>query len=173
MFTLRCTQKLLKRMRLTVEDFRDVTTPEPTTALGDWYANLLIVQRQHLIIFVNERSRLCIVTTAKDMDRLTQRFTTALRQLLEDIHVPEAVIERELRETDRMCYGLTTGTTNGRSVLGTINDLTNALHYTDLTEQTLFDVNLHFSDWLCTPLRYEHPRDVATRLLMAAHSLDT
>ena len=167
MFTLRCTHKLLKRMNLTVADLKDAQTPEPTTALGDWYAHLLILRRQHLVLFVSDRSRLCILTTARDMDRLTRRFTTALRQLLQDIHVPEALMERELAAMGEMCYGLTTVPPNGRSVLGTINDLTNALRYEDLSQQTLFDVNLHFSDWLCAPLHYKHPRDVAHRLLAA------
>ena len=166
MFTLRCTQKLLPRLHLTVADLRGAVTPEPTTALGDWYANLLIVQRQHLIMHTSDRSRLCVLTTARDMDRLTQRFTTTLRQLLHDIEIPEPLIERELRATDQMCYGLTTGTPNGRRVLGTMNDMTRALHHQNLREQTLFDVNLYFSDWLCGPAPYQRPREVATQLLI-------
>lgn len=54
MFTLRCTQKLLQRMRLDVSDLRGAMTPEPTTALGDWYAHLLIIQRQHLVMLVSD-----------------------------------------------------------------------------------------------------------------------
>lgn len=165
MFTLRCTQKLLPRLRLSVTDLRDAVTPASTTALGDWYANLVVVQRQHLIMHVSDRSRLCVLTSARDMDRLAQRFTTGLRQLLHDLEVPESLIERELCATDQMGYGLTTGTPNGRRVLGTMNDMTKALHHQDLRTQTLFDLNLYFSDWLCGPAPYQRPREVALELL--------
>ena len=70
MVTLRCTQKLLKRMHLKVEDLRSTVPVEPTNALGDWYANLLIIERQHLVILVSARSRLCVLVYARDITYL-------------------------------------------------------------------------------------------------------
>lgn len=172
MFTLRCTQKLLKRTRLTVADLKEATAPEPTTALGDWYANLLLIQRQHLVMLVSERSRLCILTTARDMDRLRQRFEHALMELLHEIDVPEGAIVRESREMGQMCYGLTTGAPHGRSVLGSMNEYTNALRFSDMDERSLTDWNRHFSDWICGPLAYGHPSEVARQLLVEASRAD-
>jgi hypothetical protein len=165
MFTLRCTQKLLKRTHLTVADLKDVVTPEATTALGDWYAHLLLIQRQHLVMLVSERSRLCVLTTARDMDRLRQRFQQALEDLLRAIDISEEALDKEIREMGRMCYGLTTGTADGRSVLGSINDYTNALRNSELEERSLFDWNFYFSGWICGPLDYKHPAEAARRLL--------
>ncbi|MCW3100864.1 MAG: hypothetical protein JWL77_6482 [Chthonomonadaceae bacterium] len=96
MVTLRCTQKLLKRMHLTVEDLKDTAPAEPTTALGDWYAHLLIIDRQHLVMFVSARSRLCVLTYARDIDRLTKRFRDALTEVLQELQISEEAIQREL-----------------------------------------------------------------------------
>ena len=170
MFTLRCTQKLLGRMRQAPADLKGTQTPEPTTALGDWYGHLLLIQRHHLVMLVSDRSRLCVLTTARDMDRLPQRFDYALIELLCAIDISEDAIALEQRAMGQMCYGLTTEKPIGRSVLGSIKDFTNALQYGDITERSLFDWNLYFSDWMCGPLDYQHPADVARQLLEAAVS---
>ena len=170
MFTLRCTQKLLKRRHLTPADLKGTETPEPTTALGDWYAHLLLIQRQHLVMLVSDRARLCVLTTARDIDRLTQRFDSALIELLRAIDISEEAIALEQRAMGQMCYGLTTERPIGRSILGSIKDFTNALQYGDITERSLFDWNLYFSDWRCGPLDYKHPADVSRHLLEAAVS---
>ena len=145
MFTLRCTQKLLQRMHLKASDLRDAVTLEPTTALSDWYAHLLFIQRQHLVMFVSKRSRLCVLSPAKDIDRLLQRFPQALEQLLRDIGISEEAIARERTEMSQMCYGLTTGATNGRSVLGNIRDYTNVLESSDFLEPEFNAASCHHS----------------------------
>jgi hypothetical protein len=40
-YTLRCTQRLLKRLDMKPEP----AAPTPNTRLGDWYANLIHVRR--------------------------------------------------------------------------------------------------------------------------------
>jgi hypothetical protein len=47
-----CTAKLLKRSRLNPEK----PAEPPTTALGDWHANLIYIHRNQLILFVNDHS---------------------------------------------------------------------------------------------------------------------
>ncbi len=165
MFTLRCTQKLLQRMHLKASDLRDAVTPEPTTALGDWYAHLLFIQRQHLVMFVSEHSRLCVLSPAKDIDRLLQRFPQALEQLLRDIGISEEHIVRERTEMSQMCYGLTTGATNGRSVLGNIRDYTNVLESSDVLERSLAEWSLKLSDWRSSPIDNKRSADVTRALL--------
>lgn len=170
MFTLRCTRKLLIRMHRSAADLKGRAQAEPTTALGDWYANLLLVQRQHLVLLVNERSRLLVLTPAKNNDRLQPRFQEALQELLRAIGVPDAAIAREIREMETMDYGLTTDGAQGRSVLGSMNDYTYALCNSELAEQSLSEWNLHFSTWICGPLGYGHPAEAARRLLDEALS---
>ena len=168
MYTLRCTQKLLARLKLDAKALKATETAPSTTALGDWYAHLLIIERQHLVMVVNERSRLCILTTAKDIARLPQRFEEALFATLQSAGIPEEALLQERREMAEASYSVTTGTPNGRSVLGSIRDYTTPLEYGDFKGRTLEDWNLHFTDWICGPLGYGRPKDVAQSLLLQA-----
>jgi hypothetical protein len=53
MFTLRCTKKLLDRMRVKP----DPLPPPSTTKLGDWYADTLNLGRERLVLCVCFASR--------------------------------------------------------------------------------------------------------------------
>lgn len=169
LYTWRCTQKLLARLKLDAKALKATEAVPPTTALGDWYAHLLIVQRQHLVIVVNERSRLCILTTAKDIARLPQRFEEALFSTLQSAGIPEEALLQERSAMAEAHYSVTTGTPNGRSVLGSIRDYTTPLEYGDFTERTLEEWNLYFTNWICGPLGYGHPKDVAKEWLLKAY----
>jgi hypothetical protein len=173
MYILRGTQKLLTGKHLTRETIATDPAPPTTTALGDWYAHRLIVDRQHLAICVSERSRLCVLTTARDLDNLPQRLYYTLVDLLRVLDVPEGAlteeaIARERREMQEMRFGPTTETSQGRSVLGTINDYSNALRYEGLEGRSLAEWNQHLSQWICGPLRNERPHTASARLLQEA-----
>ena len=92
MFTLRCAQKLLGRKHLMPADLKEVEAPEPTTALGDWHAPLLLIERQHLVMRVSDHSRPCVLTTARDIDRGAARFDCALIALLRALDISEEAI---------------------------------------------------------------------------------
>jgi hypothetical protein len=52
MFTIRCTAKLLARLRAEPSLYE----VPPTTALGDWYATLIHAPRLQVVLFVSERT---------------------------------------------------------------------------------------------------------------------
>jgi hypothetical protein len=52
MYTLRCTRKLLRR----IDEIPSSEVVSPTTVLGDWYANLLYLRPQQLVLAMNERT---------------------------------------------------------------------------------------------------------------------
>jgi hypothetical protein len=60
MYTLRCTRKLLKR----TDETPSSEAVSPTTVLGDWYANLLHLRPQQLVLAMNERTLLCALVPA-------------------------------------------------------------------------------------------------------------
>ena len=62
MVTLRCTQKLLRRLEVTDKP------AAPTPVLGDWYANILFSRPHQLVLCVSERSLLPVVLLAKEPD---------------------------------------------------------------------------------------------------------
>lgn len=163
MFTLRCTQKLLRR---TPWESSGSDAP-PTTVLGDWYANLIICRPQHLVLAVSERTLLPVLVPAKDAKGLPGRVTSAVEDTLATLGVDEAAIRRELQEMQAWRFGKTAN----RRVLGSMNDLIFQLGYQLAAhpERSLLDHGLALAETPCGPLEYGSPR-MATeaRFLTAA-----
>ena len=74
MVVLRCTRRLLMRLKYQDED----TPAESTTRLGDWYGTLIRMGRRHVLLFISERSRLPVLLPARDADRLGLAFPKAV-----------------------------------------------------------------------------------------------
>lgn len=162
MFTLRCTQKLLRRGLVVSQ----AETPPSTNLLGDWYANLLICGRQQWVLCVSERTLLPVVVSAREAKSLGPRVACAAGELLLALGVSPEAVQAELKHMQ----DCTIGRTASRSVLGSLNDL-----------MWQFEVGLRSgpqrsplacSLWLagtpCRPIEYASP-DRATQALFAAH----
>lgn len=115
MFTLRCTQRLLRRLKVPGQ----VADRPPSTRLGDWYANLLRVGSRQLILATSERSLLTVYVAAKQPATLPDRLRLAVAQLLEQLGMPAYMIATEIAEMTN----INIGRTQDRRVLGTMNDL--------------------------------------------------
>jgi hypothetical protein len=68
--TIRCTRKLLKRLRAEAI----IDPPSPTNRLGNWYAKLGFFRRVPLIICISERSLLPVIVEARDASSFSPRF---------------------------------------------------------------------------------------------------
>ena len=64
MVVLRCTQKLLVRLK----QVGDLPPVESTTRLGDWYGNILRIGRRQHLLFISERSRLPVVIPIREVE---------------------------------------------------------------------------------------------------------
>ena len=114
MIVLRCTQKLLVRLK----QVGDLPPVESTTRLGDWYGNILrIGQRQHLL-FISERSRLPVVIPMRDAKRLSAVFPDAVCERLSTVGIAAVDIADERLRMSKIAFGRT----RNRSLLGTSND---------------------------------------------------
>ena len=114
MVVLRCTQKLLVRLK----QVGDLSPVESTTRLGDWYGNVLrIGQRQHLR-FISGRSRLPVVFPISEAKRLRTVFPDAVCERLSIVGVAAADIADERMRMSELAFGRT----RNRSLLGTLND---------------------------------------------------
>jgi hypothetical protein len=115
MFTLRCTQKLLRR-GLTESPPGEVM---PTTLLGNWYAHVLVARPQHLVLCISERTLLPVIASAKGIGALPERLVLLLPPILTALAIPDAAVraERECMREHRI------GRTASRRVLGSLNDL--------------------------------------------------
>jgi hypothetical protein len=114
MFTLRCTRKLLRR----IDETPSSEAVAPTTVLGDWYANLLYLRPQQLVLAMNERTLLCALVPAAPAATVAERLRFGVGGLLRDIGVPEANVEAELAAMEHVAIGATAS----RAVLGCMND---------------------------------------------------
>lgn len=166
MITLRCTQKVCKRLKLAA------TPPDispPTTALGDWYVNLVRFGRQQVVMATSERSLLTVLLPARDLRQsLVPNLQWAVQQLLTVLGIPPETVSREIAEMQPAAFASAVN----RRVLGPMNEFAwQAGAYRGRTDDAL-ELARQLSD---TPMsavgstsRLGIPADVA-RELLAAH----
>jgi hypothetical protein len=161
--TLRCTLKIRKRLKLTAT--RPDSSP-PTTALGDWYVNLVRFGRQQVVIATSERSLLTVLLPARDLRQsLVPNLQWAVQQLLTALGIPPETVHREIAEMQPAAFA----SAANRRVLGSMNDFTWQIGaYLSRTDDAL-ELARRLSD---TPMsavgskaRYGIPADVARELL--------
>lgn len=157
MVVVLCTRKLLDRLGQRTSS--DVTS---TSALGDWYATILLTNPQHVVLPVNAATRLSAVP-ARSLSTLSSRFAEGLTTVLTTSGVSPEVIAAELTEMRDVTFT----TTASRSVLGTMNDdaiYIEAVFRDDITV-SLYTLSVKVADTSVGPLGYDQPRDVVRRLL--------
>jgi len=120
-YTLRCTRKLLRR----TDETPTSEAVSPTTVLGDWYANLLYLRPQQLVLAMNERTLMCALVPAAPAATVAERLRLEVGGLLRDIGVPAAKVEAELAAMEHVAIGATAS----RAVLGCMNDAAKQLEF--------------------------------------------
>ena len=114
MVVLRCTRKLLVRLKRT-----EVPADAPsTTRLGDWYGNLLRAGHRQRLLFISEHSRLPVVIPIREAKRLETIFPEAVCAVLAAIGIADECIAEERSRMSKIAFG----PTMNRSLLGTLND---------------------------------------------------
>ena len=81
MLTVRCTAKLLRRLKVAPPASGEASS----TRLGDWYATILSVRPAHLILLVNEPTRLAAVLPAREISTLATRIPEAIIKVLREL----------------------------------------------------------------------------------------
>ncbi len=114
MVMLRCTRKLLVRLKLA----DDLPPVESTTRLGDWYGNVLQIGHRQYLLFISERSRLPVVIPIREAKRLRTVFPETVCEMLTAVGVSTADIAEERARMSEIAFGRT----RNRSLLGTVND---------------------------------------------------
>ncbi|BDI30770.1 hypothetical protein CCAX7_28210 [Capsulimonas corticalis] len=154
-------------MGMTPEDVA-ITLPS-TSALGDWYANILFTRPEQIVLCVSEKSRLCVLITAKDADTIAQRIEDAIIEILREIGVADSQIQSEKARMAPLAYGATTDAPAMRSVIGSMTEYTKNLDFfLEAEELTLPEIARKMSDMICGPLQYARPTEAAKKLLAEA-----
>ena len=120
MVVLRRTQKLSASLPNS-----DATPLTSDTALGDWYVNRIVVDRQPLLLLVSSATLLPILIPARDVRALPDRLAGIVEARLRRCGIEEAVIKAEV---DAMS-SVTVGATVDRSVLGILVDFAKSVPF--------------------------------------------
>ena len=110
MLVLRCTQKLLARLK----QADNLAAVESTTRLGDWYGNILQLGRRQHLLFISERSRLPVVIPIREGKRLAEIFPDAVCEVLSNVGIAATDITDERSRMSEIAFGRTaTGACSG------------------------------------------------------------
>jgi hypothetical protein len=143
-------------------------TSPPTTALGDWYADLIYTRPEQLVLCMNERSLLVVLIGAREGKLLPERFRQSVLALLRRIGVPS---ERIKEEADAMGeIGL--GPTANRRVLGCMREAAFALSLELESPRfgTVEEIEDYLSENIYSTTKYRRPGELAVELFGVASS---
>jgi hypothetical protein len=159
MYTICCTSKVLKRTGFPTES----SIIEPTTALGNWYVNILFFHRRQILLFVSDRSRLAVVTPAKETRSLAVHLSSHLSPLLRRLRAEPEWIEAEIHQMKEVIYAKT----RNRSILGTMSEFKIQIEaiLEDVADMDSLEIALTLCDVLMGPPPYRYPKEVAIDLL--------
>lgn len=121
MVVLRGTQKLLKVLPATVAASEEVSD----TALGDWYINRIVIDRQPLLLCVAANSLLSVIAPARSVKALPLYFPELVAARLQRLEADKNSIDAELCAMQPVHVVKT----QDRSVIGTMVDFAKALPY--------------------------------------------
>lgn len=126
MVWLRGTQKVLRALPR-AEEVGDSSD----TALGDWYVNRIVIDRQPLLLLVSSGSLLATLVPARDVKNLPKRLRDLVAERLQRLQIDTDVLGGELRAMDTVRVGRTID----RSVTGQMVDFAKAVpHYLPVSE---------------------------------------
>ena len=103
------------------------------TALGDWFVNRFVIDRQPLLILVSSASLLPILEPARRVRALPGRLSSIVRRRLSNLGVDESLISAEIAAMDPVLVACT----NDRSVVGTMVDFVHSARWLAPPDATL------------------------------------
>lgn len=154
--TIRITSKLAKRVK-------EPLTVDPTTStglLGDWYANLLYIERQQFILAISEKTLLPLLIPAKDAKQFPKRMVESLEDSLAALNIPKEQIAKELAEMSSWAFAKTAS----RQILGVMTDFGKALDFYVGRGETLLQLQARLVETPCSPIGMDSPVESTCKL---------
>ena len=156
---IHCTQILLKELKVT----DPVPAPDifPAKGLGNWYANLLRINRRKCILFTNEKTMYTFLIPNMKKDNIMElplEFTTYLIENLQYEGFSHDVINVVRDEYSEITYAKT----KSRSILGSMNELVVHLKYyiqpdSKLENVSILELNQKINKTPMKSINYQYP----------------
>lgn len=161
MIVFRCTQRLAKRLRVTLAD----DALPSAGSLGDWYANALNVGPSRNVLCLSERTLLPVILPSRK-SHFPGRFSNYLEEVLRHLEIPDQLVDRELRATSQAVFAKT----KSRALLGSLNDF--IFNASVLIEHgaTPFEANLRLTEMPSKVIGYGFPSEAAREAIASRSS---
>ncbi|NCO68190.1 MAG: hypothetical protein COY75_09510 [Nitrospirae bacterium CG_4_10_14_0_8_um_filter_41_23] len=167
---IHCTKKLLKELDVSLVEPDKI--PQPTEGLGNWYANLLRIDRRKCLLFTNEKSLYTFLipkVLKANLKNIEEEFLIHLSYNLQNEGFGLEVINKIMQEYQEIGFAKT----SNRQVLGSMNEF--AFQYEVLIEQKeglenirILELNKHINRTIMGALKYKYPIE-ALRNLLKSH----
>lgn len=165
MYSIHGTRKLLDRVKRPVVD----PIAEPSTMLGNWYANVLFWKPQ-IAVLANERTPLPVFMPLAPASVLAVRFPEQLGMVLDVMGVPADFVAQEVLAMEQVSFAKTAN----RSVVGSMNDFIHlaGFHKEAGEAEDLVALSASLAETPCSPLFQRHTSpDREVRALVAEWSV--
>jgi len=164
---LHCTQKLLKELGNPYLQNPD----EPNKGLGNWYANLLTIDRRKCIFFTNEKTLYSFLlpnVKKENLKNIVDDFLLNLNLNLQAEEIPIQVISRVMQEYTDIGFAKTAS----KQVLGSMNEFAFQYkhviinHYGDIENIRILGVNKEINRIIMGGIKYLRPIESLRELLL-------
>jgi hypothetical protein len=152
----RCTQRLAKRLRVSLAD----DALPSAGILGDWYANVLNVERLRLVLCISEQTILPVILPIRQTE-FPSRFPSYLSVILEHIEIAPDSIQHESHKAGEPVFAKT----RNRSLLGTLNDFSFCASEFIRQGESILEANIRLAHMPSKAIDYNRPRDATIDLL--------
>ena len=159
---IRCTLKVLREIGIKPTDA--AASPSGPGELGDWYANLIRIERRKCLLFTNEKTLYTFLipkVLKRNVLNIREEFLTHLAYNLQYEGFGLNAIQRVRREYQEIALART----ENRSVLGSMNEFAFQyeffIHRADgLDAVKILAVNKEINRTPMSPLKYKYPIDL-------------
>ena len=168
---IHCTRKLLKELDVSLIDSDKI--PQSIEGLGNWYANLLRIDRRKCLLFTNEKSLYTFLipkVLKANLKNIEQEFLINLSYNLQYEGFGLDVISRVMQEYEEIGFAKTAS----KKVLGSMNQLT--FEYEVLIEQKeglenvkILELNHTINRTILNGTKFLHPIDALKKVLQGIH----
>ena len=164
---IHCTKKLLKELDVPLIEPDKI--PSPTEGMGNWYANLIRIDRRKCLLFTNEKSLYTFLipkVLKANLKNIEQEFLINLSYNLQNEGFGLDLINRVMQEYQEVGFAKT----SNRQVLGSMNEF--AFQYEVLIMQKeglenirILELNKHINRTIMGAVKYKHPIEALRQLI--------